>query len=171
MTLNRQETEPYLSAFKHYQKNGAGSGPVWLKELRDSAITSFAKLGFPTTQDEDWKYTSVGSLAATAFEREEHSANDAKSVAADAIRTLPFVDSACHRLVFVNGVYLPELSGLHGLPVGARVKAWQTPCSVTMTFFRSLVSICSLPRAFVCRPQHGFHRGRCFSSYSQRRGS
>ena len=123
MTLNRQETEPYLSAFRHYQKNGAGSGPAWLKELRDSAITSFAKLGFPTTQDEDWKYTSVGSLAATAFEREEHSGNDAKSVAADAIRELPFVDSACHRLVFVNGVYLPELSGLRGLPVGARVES------------------------------------------------
>ena len=62
MMLNRQETEPYLSAFKHYQQNGGGSGPGWLRKLREAGIASFEKLGFPTARNEDWKYTSVGSL-------------------------------------------------------------------------------------------------------------
>ncbi len=123
MALNRQETEPYLSAFEHYQKNGAGRGPAWLKELRQSAITSFEKLGFPTNRNEDWKYTSVGSLVATVFERDEHGRNDTKSVAEAAIHVLSFADSVYNRLVFVNGVYLPELSGVRGLPVGARVES------------------------------------------------
>ena len=123
MMLNRQETEPYLSAFKHYQENGGGSGPGWLRKLREAGIASFEKLGFPTARNEDWKYTSIGPLAATIFERGEYSGNDTKAVAADAIHTLSFADSACNRLVFVNGVSSNELSGLHGLPAGARVES------------------------------------------------
>jgi Fe-S cluster assembly protein SufD len=123
MALNRQEIERYLSAFRHYQKNGAGNGPAWVKELRRSAIASFETLGFPTNRNEDWKYTSVGSLVATGFQLDEHGRNDTTSVAEDALRALSFADSADNRLVFVNGVYLPELSGLRGLPVGARVES------------------------------------------------
>ena len=123
MMLNRLETEPYLSAFKHYQENGGGSGPGWLRKLREAGIASFEKLGFPTARNEDWKYTSIGPLAATIFERGEYSGNDTKAVAADAIHTLSFADSACNRLVFVNGVSSNELSGLHGLPAGARVES------------------------------------------------
>src|SRR5512132_990331 len=123
MMLNRQETEPYLSAFKHYQENGGGSGPGWLRKLREAGIASFEKLGIPTTRNEDWKYTSVGPLAATVFERGEHGGNDTKAVAADAIHALSFADSAYNRLVFVNGVSSPELSGLHRLPAGARVES------------------------------------------------
>jgi Fe-S cluster assembly protein SufD len=36
---------------------------------------------------------------------------------------LSFADSAYNRLVFVNGLASPELSGLHGLPAGARVES------------------------------------------------
>ncbi|MFN8397141.1 MAG: hypothetical protein U0176_21135 [Bacteroidia bacterium] len=31
--------------------------------LRDAAIAEFARLGFPTTKHEEWKYTSLRSLA------------------------------------------------------------------------------------------------------------
>ena len=123
MMLNRQETDPYLLDFRHYQKNGAGRGPQWLKELREDAITSFARLGFPTNRNEDWKYTSVGSLAATVFKRDEQGGNDTKAVAEDAIRALSFADAAHNRLVFLNGAYSAELSGLRGLPAGARVES------------------------------------------------
>ena len=123
MMLNRQEIEPYLSAFRHYQENGGGSGPGWLRKLREAGIANFEKLGFPTARNEDWKYTSVGPLAATVFERDEHSGNDTKALAADAIRALSFADSADNRLVFVNGVSSPDLSRLHRLPAGARVES------------------------------------------------
>src|SRR5206468_5871254 len=101
--------------------NGGGSGPGWLRKLREAGIASFEKLGFPTTRNEDWKYTSVSPLAATVFERGEHGGNDTKAVAADAIRATSYADSAFNRLGFVNGVSSSELSGLHGLPAGARV--------------------------------------------------
>ena len=123
MMLNRQEIEPYLSAFRHYQENGGGSGPGWLRKLREAGIANFEKLGFPTARNEDWKYTSVGPLAETVFERDEHSGNDTKALAADAIRALSFADFADNRLVFVNGVSSPDLSRLHRLPAGARVES------------------------------------------------
>src|SRR4029077_10970205 len=117
--LHTPTTAEYLSAFKDYQKNGAGRGPAWLKELRESAIASFEKLGFPTTRDEDWKYTSVDSVVSTVFERGEHNVGS-KAVATE-IRPLAFSGSADSRLVFVNGLYSPELSGLHRFPLDTRV--------------------------------------------------
>src|SRR5262245_7360783 len=123
MMPNRQETEPYLSAFRLYQENGGGRGPAWLRKLREAGIASFEKLGFPTNRNEDWKYTSVGPLAAMLFERSEHLENDTRTVAADAIRGLSFTDSSCNRLIFVNGVYSSELSALSGLPRGVRAES------------------------------------------------
>jgi Fe-S cluster assembly protein SufD len=121
--LDTQGTGQYLSAFKNYQVNGAGRGPVWLKELRESAIASFSKLGFPTTRDEDWKYTNVGPIASTAFERRGPLGQD-PAVWADEIFALSFTEPNSNRLVFVNGAYSPELSSLHGLPRGVRVESF-----------------------------------------------
>ena len=123
MTLDSQRTEPYLSAFKSYQANGAGRGPAWVKELRESAIASFGKLGFPTTRDEDWKYTNVDPIVSTIFERGGDIAKDYRALGANEIFALSFTDPISNRLVFVNGAYAPELSFLGGLPRGARVES------------------------------------------------
>jgi len=121
--LDTQSTEKYLSAFKDYQKNGAGRGPAWLKELRESAIASFGKLGFPTTRDEDWKYTNVDSIVSTVFERGGGITKGAGAVGADEILALSFTAPTSNRLVFINGAYAPELSSFCGLPRGARVES------------------------------------------------
>jgi Fe-S cluster assembly protein SufD len=119
-----QGTEQYLSAFKSCQKNGAGGGPAWLKELRESAIASFGQLGFPTTRDEDWKYTNVDPIVSTIFERGRHSAKDASAIEAEDIFALSFTEPKSNRLVFINGAYAPELSSLRELPRGARVESF-----------------------------------------------
>ena len=118
--LNTKTTEPYLSAFESYQKNGGGVGPQWLKQLRESAIASFAKMGFPTTRNEDWKYTSVDPIASTNFARVQETD---QRVAANAIAEPSFIPESSTRLVFIDGFYSPELSALHGLPRGVRVES------------------------------------------------
>jgi Fe-S cluster assembly protein SufD len=122
--LDTQGTEQYLSAFKHYQENGAGRGPAWLKELRESAIASFGKLGFPTTRDEDWKYTNVDPVVSTVFEPGGRIAKEATAVGMHEIFALSFTGPDSNRLVFINGAYAPELSSLRGLPRGARVESF-----------------------------------------------
>jgi Fe-S cluster assembly protein SufD len=121
--LDTRGTEQYLSAFKSYQANGAGRGPAWLKELRESAIASFGKLGFPTTRDEDWKYTNIHPIVSTIFERDGGTAKHSRAVSAAEVFALSFADPISNRLVFVNGAYSAELSSLGRLPPGARVES------------------------------------------------
>lgn len=41
--------------------------PAWLQPLRDTAFARFAELGFPTTHNEEWRFTNVAPIARTAF--------------------------------------------------------------------------------------------------------
>ena len=41
--------------------------PDWLQTLRKQGITRFEGLGFPTTKNEDWHFTSVAPIADRAF--------------------------------------------------------------------------------------------------------
>jgi Fe-S cluster assembly protein SufD len=39
----------------------------WIQQLREAAFQQFAKLGFPTTHDEEWRFTNVAAIARSAF--------------------------------------------------------------------------------------------------------
>src|SRR5665647_1854414 len=88
--------------------------PAWLATLRRNAFDRFAALGFPTTHDEDWKYTNVAAIAKTRFE-------PGQMVAAEPDR-FPLADMGCAtRLVFVNGVFSRDLSNMDHAQRGVRV--------------------------------------------------
>ena len=80
--------------------------PGW-SAVRRAAIERFAALGFPTTRDEDWKYTNLAPFLKKPF-------SPAGTVRAEALRERldvePFADLGYPRLAFVNGRYAPELS-------------------------------------------------------------
>jgi Fe-S cluster assembly protein SufD len=82
----------------------------WLQELRDRAFAKFGELGFPTTHDEEWRFTNVAPIARTAFRP------------APAVR-VPYIPDYTDgvRIVFVNGRYAPELSNLSELPDGVKL--------------------------------------------------
>jgi Fe-S cluster assembly protein SufD len=108
--------ERYVEAYRAFAKNGASHGPTWLKQLRDGSIARFAELGFPTTKQEAWRFTSVAPIAETAFEL-AHPASRIPHL--DTIQ--PFLLGDGPRLVFVNGHFSPDLSSVTGLPGGVRV--------------------------------------------------
>src|SRR5579863_8457178 len=39
----------------------------WLKALRERAFARFAETGFPTTHDEEWRFTNVAAIARDHF--------------------------------------------------------------------------------------------------------
>ena len=39
----------------------------WMQQLREDAFQRFAELGFPTTHDEDWRFTNVAPIARAKF--------------------------------------------------------------------------------------------------------
>lgn len=109
-------TERYVEQYDAFAANGARRAPPWLKEIRATALARFTELGFPTTHQEDWRFTSVASIAETPF------ALPARRAGPTAKRVAPLflpVESAC-RLVFVNGRYSEALSSADGLPRGVR---------------------------------------------------
>ena len=91
--------------------NVAGSGPTWLRNLRQKGFDNFSRLGFPTARrgNEAWKYTNVAPVARAEFS--VSTSGDSPSV--EALRdTLPWVED-WNTLVFVNGRFSPELSIIH----------------------------------------------------------
>jgi len=111
----------YLEAQRRFAANGGASAPGWLQELRATAIARFEALGFPTTRQEAWRFTSVAAIAETPFALSEGPAAPLPALA----DLEPFLlgDAAPHRLVFVNGRFSPALSRVEGFPAGVRVES------------------------------------------------
>src|SRR5215471_7792366 len=102
-----EQLQSYLDAFSELSAR-APRQPRWLRELRERAFAIFCDTGFPSTKDEDWRFTNVNVIAKTRFEpaREAHEEVPSATLAGFRIR-----GSAC-KLVFVNGTFVPEVSDL-----------------------------------------------------------
>ena len=74
-----------------------------LRDLRQAAKERFDVLGFPTTKNEDWKFTNLAPFLKTLGAQ-------AGSAEPLNLAAQPFADLRCPRLVFVNGRFAPELS-------------------------------------------------------------
>lgn len=96
----------YLSNFDFFESKLNGSAALSFHEKRRAAISKFAELGFPSTRNEEWKYTNVATLASNKFKL----ASEAPAVTQNDIA--PFLFGAMEQslLVFVNGRFLPKLS-------------------------------------------------------------
>jgi len=112
------DVDRYLAAFKAFAGNGAGRAPSWLKEIREGAIARFAELGFPTTKQEEWRFTSVAPIVDTPF---SHRASRIPHPGLSEIGALLIGDGP--RVVLVDGRYAPELSSAAGRPAGVRVES------------------------------------------------
>src|ERR1700682_5178312 len=57
----------YFERFSEFERLAVGRDLPWLRDLRREAFACFCKIGFPTTHDEDWRFTDVSAIANTAF--------------------------------------------------------------------------------------------------------
>ncbi|MGH9663645.1 MAG: hypothetical protein ACRD9L_04385, partial [Bryobacteraceae bacterium] len=96
-TIDKRES-PYLAAFE--QRGPSAPGGPWLLETRQDAMGSFAALGFPTTHDEDWKFTSIAPLTKVRFHAATAAENGSHASIAELVSQLT---KDADSLVFVNG--------------------------------------------------------------------
>jgi len=88
----------------------------WLKSLRQQALDQFNSNGLPAKKVEDWKYTSLWSLAQQSFN------HDVVTTALDQQRCEQIALLAeAYRIVIVDGVFSPDLSQLDELQTGLTV--------------------------------------------------
>ena len=104
---------PFLENFSRLE---SALQPSWLLPLRKTGISSFAKLGFPTVQHEDWRYTNVAPLTQLPLQPAAESENEA--AAKTALEKSIFAQLPGVRLVFVNGYYSPTLCPCADCPPG-----------------------------------------------------
>lgn len=111
-----EQVQSWLENFTEFGKTAPGPKLAWLKRLREDAFARFCEAGFPSTKDEDWRFTNVAPIARTVF----RPARAAKLTAAQAAAFQSLPNTAA-TLVFVNGRCAPELSDTAALPKGVTV--------------------------------------------------
>lgn len=85
-----------------------GKEPSWLGAQRRASIESFATLGFPTTKNEDWHFTSVASLIERTY---APLAKPSSALSARDIAPYRF-EGEWQTLVFLNGNFVARLSDI-----------------------------------------------------------
>jgi Fe-S cluster assembly protein SufD len=117
VTTAIQNVESYLESFTEFEKSASGSNLPWLRKLREDAFARFCQTGFPTTRDEDWRFTNVSAIARTAFSLAEKG----KARVSDSDLKPWHVQDAAAQLVFVDGQFRGDLSVLRTLPASVSI--------------------------------------------------
>jgi len=122
VTTAIQNLESYLETYTAFAKRSAGHSLPWLRKLRDDAFARFCETGFPTTHDEDWRFTNVSAIARTVFSLPGQLATE---LSRDDLKPWR-VEGVAAQLVFVDGQFVRELSEF-GAPFGTG------PTSITVS--------------------------------------
>ena len=90
---------------------------LWLAEQRRKAVDKLFDLGLPNPRQEAWRYSDVQRLLDQGF----ITADEAEAVDPALIRGRFLRDPVAARLVFVDGLFQPDLSdtGLEGVKLGS----------------------------------------------------
>ena len=112
-----ERATPYVTAHEAFVRTAGG--PAWLQDLRRVGIARFGEVGFPTTNEEAWRFTSVERIATGTFSAPP----TAMPGGARETATRVLFGEPHERLVAtcVNGRFVPELSSLADLPAGVIV--------------------------------------------------
>jgi len=97
----------YLESLLQGQPQLPASPLAWLNQLRANAVDRVAALTVPTTRDEEWRFTDISPLTKQSFQPVRTAS---RLQAADVERF--YLGEAATRLVFVDGVYAPQLSSV-----------------------------------------------------------
>ncbi len=107
-TINDNKIWPLLN-FETFEKQLNGQAESPLHDLRKKAIERFSEMGFPTMRKEAWRFTNISPVEQQSFKLD---AGDVP-VSLDEIKPFLLNENDPVQLVFVNGVFKPELSEIH----------------------------------------------------------
>ena len=101
MTPVAEGHDTYLAEHARFMRGRGEAAPAWLKSMREKARDAFQNAGFPTTRQEEWRFTNVAAIASTPFRLAEGTpTNHAPIVARVSV-------PGAVRLVLLNGRFAP----------------------------------------------------------------
>ncbi|NWG13925.1 MAG: Fe-S cluster assembly protein SufD [Acidobacteria bacterium] len=141
MTETSAGRNTFLEEYSSFEKSDGFRRHAWLRPLREAALSSFKRLGFPTTRNEEWRHTNVAPIANSsfrlpAFDFDRHKVPE--------LANFTFSETECCQLIFINGIFSQELSSAKCLPRGGRMKslaaALETEKEIVAPWLASLAS-------------------------------
>lgn len=119
MTKNENIKDWYISNFKSFEEKLNGQSESFFHNYRKEALKKFSELEFPTTKNEEWKYTNISPILKHNF---NHPFNSVlPNLTKDQIQSYLFEGFEYHLLVFINGIFSESLSSIDELPDGSVV--------------------------------------------------
>ncbi len=116
LSASLSEASPQWAAFESAKLESRS--PAWVFPIRKAAMARFADLGFPTTRDEDWRFTNVNAIAQMPF---KPSLAVPPKLESSAVTRQSFSTLKASRLVFLDGHFSTELSTILPQPDGIRI--------------------------------------------------
>lgn len=99
--------EKLSQSFKDLGSCLNGSESKSLRELRSRSFDYFKDQGFPTNQDEEWKYTSLSKIVKRNF---DFSSQVCSEILSEDIESFLCEGLDSYKLIFINGVFNKSLS-------------------------------------------------------------
>jgi hypothetical protein len=112
-------TQALAEVFERFSRNGGGEGPAELLTRRRDAFGRFAATGFPSSRDEEWRFTPVSAIERIPWAPAGLPVRRPTPAELDPYRVGP---PEWTTLVFVNGRYDEELSRRSGPPAGVTIE-------------------------------------------------
>lgn len=89
---------------------------------RTAALRQFERVGLPTPQDEQWRYSNLAPISRLTFTIPER-----VSIAPESIMEVDLASECAAQLVFVNGYYVRELSKEGSIGAGISIQTFADP--------------------------------------------
>ena len=94
----------------------ANNTPEWLNTFRQNGLSKFQELGFPTTKNEDWKYTNLSPVVTRTY---KILSTEKKLLELNHFKEYCNPDEI--NIVFINGIFSKEFATLNDLDFGIKV--------------------------------------------------
>ena len=114
MQLTDQNIQWYQSRFEVFEQSLNGAKSTSVHAMRRDAMQRFTELGFPTTRQEEWRFTNIVPITKTQFQPILR--YDVNGVTKSDLQ--PYVLDHALRLVFIDGMFSPELSDIQSQAAG-----------------------------------------------------
>ena len=110
MNASAETKDWYAGRFARFEEGLNGASRTPLHALRRAGFAAFAARGFPTTAEEEWRFTNVAPIASTQF----HPAfdNEQSGVTEPDLRPWSLERAGGIVLVFINGHFSAALSSV-----------------------------------------------------------
>jgi len=137
MTPAAEHIAAYVERFTAFHADPA-FGSARVRALRELAFAAFAAKGFPTSRDEEYKFTNVSPIAEAPFEWQ-----GAAEPSRKALEPFLFDGAIRTQIVIVNGRLSKTLSTMEALPRGVTVE--QVADAVIAAPSASVASLAAAP--------------------------